>query len=195
MTGRSLVPAPRLCLDGNEHRPAEAAAGPIIRPQTNDPSRQGRSHDPPWFVSRRTSHLRSSLGQQTSTGRQIIHPRKGRWSEDQRGEADDPSPQTLRSADLSGQTSAGRLRRGDRRGRPPVLSTWTMPEITRRSWIRRAPGRFVGMIGPITAPCSSLSQNRSAIATSAPLEGSRIRSGCLHKSSIGFGPWVCTRCP
>lgn len=42
-----------------------------------------------------------------------------------------------------------------------------MPEITRRSSTRRAPGWFLGMNGSSTAHCSSDSQNRFAIAASA----------------------------
>jgi hypothetical protein len=42
-----------------------------------------------------------------------------------------------------------------------------MPEITRRSSTRLAPGWFTGMNGSSTVHCSSVSQNRSAIAASA----------------------------
>jgi hypothetical protein len=42
-----------------------------------------------------------------------------------------------------------------------------MPEMTRRSSTRLAPGWFAGMNGSSTAHCSLLSQNESAIAASA----------------------------
>jgi hypothetical protein len=44
---------------------------------------------------------------------------------------------------------------------------WMIPEITRRSFTRRAPGWFRGMNGSSTAHCASDSQNSSAIAASA----------------------------
>ncbi len=51
--------------------------------------------------------------------------------------------------------------------RQPLLMTCTMPEIVCRSSTRRAPGRFLGMNGSITAHCASDNQNRSAIAPSS----------------------------
>ncbi|MEL7047492.1 MAG: hypothetical protein AAFO75_00785 [Pseudomonadota bacterium] len=42
-----------------------------------------------------------------------------------------------------------------------------MPEITRRSSTRRAPGWFFGMKGSIAAHCSSFSQNSLIITRSA----------------------------
>ena len=44
-----------------------------------------------------------------------------------------------------------------------------MPLMTFRSSTRRAPGWFWGMNGSITVHCSSVNQNKSAIAASMPL--------------------------
>lgn len=41
---------------------------------------------------------------------------------------------------------------------------WMIPEITRRSFTRRAPGWSRGMNGPSTAHCASDCQNSSTIA-------------------------------
>lgn len=48
-----------------------------------------------------------------------------------------------------------------------------MPEITRRSSTRRAPGWFLGKYGSIAAHCVSESQNRCAIHASNLLIESR----------------------
>lgn len=44
--------------------------------------------------------------------------------------------------------------------RHPLFSTWMMPDRTRQSPTRRAPGWFFGRCGSITAHGSSVSQNR-----------------------------------
>jgi len=43
-----------------------------------------------------------------------------------------------------------------------------MPEITRRSSCRRAPGWFFGISGSIAAHCSSDNQNSAMLASVAP---------------------------
>ena len=64
-----------------------------------------------------------------------------------------------------------------------------MPEIVRRSSTRRAPGRFFGMNGSITAHCVSENQNKSAIALSRyPPRSNESDSRTPRNNLIGFRP-------
>ena len=61
-----------------------------------------------------------------------------------------------------------------------------MPEMTRRSSTRRAPGWFVGRCGAIVAHCVSDSQNK-ALMTPPANGGSESRSSHNLKRLNGFG--------
>jgi hypothetical protein len=66
-----------------------------------------------------------------------------------------------------------------------------MPEITRRSSTRRAPGWFFGKCGSIAAHASSYNQNNKRdISNSLLLQGRLPESMCTltFKRLIGFGP-------
>ncbi len=63
-----------------------------------------------------------------------------------------------------------------------------MPEITRRSSTRRAPGWFFGRRGSIAAHCSSVSQNSMlVIASAAPPSRRNHDLPTAIKHVIGFG--------